>query len=152
MLYWSFKFPEYFFIYNFFELNLNLLKLIFLSLTLIILVSFFVNYALRILNSNFLNSVSSLSIIGYAVPGLIISIALMFYFLSFTSDYFNVNLRNAFIGSITGLVLGYFLRFYSVSFLGIQSNYLKIDKKVDESSYLLGFQNLKLFDLFIYLT
>ena len=73
-------------------------------------------------------------------------------FLSFTSDYFNVNLRNAFIGSITGLVLGYFLRFYSVSFLGIQSNYLKIDKKVDESSYLLGFSNLKLFDLFIYLT
>ena len=107
MLYWSFKFPEYFFIYNFFELNLNLIQLIFLSLTLIILVSFFVNYALRILNSNFLNSVSSLSIIGYAVPGLIISIALM-SFLSFTSDYFNVNLRNAFIGSITGLVLGIF--------------------------------------------
>ena len=146
MLYWSFKFPEYFFIYNFFELNLNLLKLIFLSLTLIILVSFFVNYALRILNSNFLNSVSSLSIIGYAVPGLIISIALM-SFLSFTSDYFNVNLRNAFIGSITGLVLGYFLRFYSVSFLGIQSNYLKIDKKVDESSYLLGFSKFKTFRL-----
>ena len=144
MVFWSLKFPEYFFIYDFFELNFNLIKLIFLSLTLIILVSFFVNYALRILNSNFLNSVSSFSIIGYAVPGLIISIAIM-SFLSFTSDYFNLNLRNAFIGSIAGLVLGYFLRFYSVSFLGIQSNYLKIDKRVDESSYLLGFSKFKTF-------
>ena len=146
MIYWSLKFPENFFIYNFFELNFNLIKLIFFSLTLILSVSFFVNYALRILNSRVLSFISNLSIIGYAVPGLIISMTIM-SFLSFTSDYFNFNFRSIFIGSIAGLVFGYFLRFYSVSFLGIQSNYLKIDKKIDESSYVLGYSKFKTFKL-----
>ncbi len=146
MLYWSFKFPEYFMILDFWKLNVNLIKLIFYSLCLIVFVSFFINYALRILNSNFLNIISNLSIIGYAIPGLIISIAIIST-LSYVSDFFNYNLRSLFIGSIWGLVFGYFLRFYSISFLGIQSNYMRIDKKVDESSYLLGYSKLKTFRL-----
>ena len=41
--------------------------------------------------------------------------------------------------------MAYFIRFYSLSFNGIRSNYLKINKSIDESSYLLGFSKIKTF-------
>ena len=49
-----------------------------------------------------------------------------------------------FIGSILGLVLVYFVRFYSLAFNGIKSGYEKINISVDESSYLLGYSKRKL--------
>ena len=56
-----------------------------------------------------------------------------------------INFKNIFIGSIFGLVLGYFFRFYAISFNGIKSNYLKINYSIDESSYLMGFTRFKTF-------
>ena len=38
-----------------------------------------------------------------------------------------------------GLILAYFIRFYSLAFNGIKSNYLKMNQSIDESSYLLGY-------------
>ena len=50
-----------------------------------------------------------------------------------------------FIGSILGLVIVYFIRFYSLAFNGIKSGYEKINISVDESSYLLGYSKRKTF-------
>ena len=44
-----------------------------------------------------------------------------------------------------GLVLVYFIRFYSLAFNGIKSGYEKINISVDESSYLLGYSKKKTF-------
>ena len=44
-----------------------------------------------------------------------------------------------------GLVLAYFIRFYSLAFNGIKSNYLKINQSIDESSYLLGYTKFRTF-------
>ena len=55
------------------------------------------------------------------------------------------NIKSIFIGSIFGLVLSYFIRFYSLAFNGIRSNYIKINRSVDESSYLLGFTKINTF-------
>ena len=52
-------------------------------------------------------------------------------------------MKKIFIGSILGLVLAYFIRFYSLAFNGIKSNYLKINQSIDESSYLLGYTKLR---------
>jgi len=54
-------------------------------------------------------------------------------------------IKKVFIGSVLGLVLVYFVRFYSLAFNGIKSGYEKINISVDESSYLLGYSKQKTF-------
>ena len=44
-----------------------------------------------------------------------------------------------------GLVLVYFIRFYSLAFNGIKSGYEKINIAVDESAYMLGYSKRKTF-------
>ena len=46
---------------------------------------------------------------------------------------------------ILGLVIVYFIRFYSLAFNGIKSGYEKINISVDESAYLLGYSKRKTF-------
>ena len=50
-----------------------------------------------------------------------------------------------FIGSIFGLVIVYFVRFFALSSNGIKSGYLKINQSMDESAYLLGYSKFKTF-------
>ena len=56
-----------------------------------------------------------------------------------------LSVKKIFIGSILGLVLVYFIRFYSLAFNGIKSGYEKINIAVDESAYLLGYSKRKTF-------
>ena len=55
------------------------------------------------------------------------------------------SVKNIFIGSIIGLVVVYFIRFYSLAFNGLKSGYERINQSIDESSYLLGYSKLKTF-------
>ena len=41
--------------------------------------------------------------------------------------------------------MAYFIRFYSLSFNGIKSSYVKINNSIDESAYLLGYTKFKTF-------
>ena len=56
-----------------------------------------------------------------------------------------MSIKKIFIGSILGLVIVYFVRFYSLAFNGIKSGYEKINVSVDESAYLLGYSKRKTF-------
>ena len=85
-----------------------------------------------------------MSISGYAIPGILISIAVV-SLISVISDLTNINLKSIFIGSFFGLIIGYFFRFYSIAFNGIKSNYLKIHQNIDESGYLIGLSKLNIF-------
>jgi iron(III) transport system permease protein len=72
------------------------------------------------------------SISGYAIPGVILAVAFITFF-SYLSEFLTVNfdivsIKSIFIGSIAGLVAAYFVRFYSLAFNGIKSNYLKINQ------------------------
>ena len=60
-----------------------------------------------------------------------------------SSDLFST--KKLFIGSIFGLILAYFIRFFSLSFNGIKSSYEKINTSIDESAYLLGYTKIKTF-------
>ena len=144
MVYWSFKFPEYFDSLNILELNLNTFFLITSTALILIITSLITNFGNRVLKSKFLNFISNLSISGYAIPGIIISVSII-SFLSLLDNVMNLNLKTVFIGSFSGLILGYFFRFYSISFNGIKSGYIKVNYSIDESSYLMGFHKLKTF-------
>ena len=144
MIYWSFKFPEYYTNLNILELNFNTFILIFCTSFFLILFSLITNLGNRVLKNKFLDFVSNLSISGYAIPGIIISVSII-TFCSMLSNLTIINFKNLFVGSFAGLVLGYFFRFYAISFNGIKSNYLKINYSIDESSYLMGFNRYKTF-------
>ena len=151
MMYWTLKFPKYFFDLNIVSLNLNTLFLVFLSSLFLILFSFLTNYGNRVSKSKFLEYLSVFSISGYAIPGVILGVAFITFFawLSDTLVYLLgiSSIKSIFIGSILGLVLAYFVRFYSLAYSGIKSGYAKINQSIDESSYLLGHSKLKTFML-----
>ena len=148
MIYWTLKFPKYFQDINLLSLNLNTLILVLISTVVLIFFSFITNYGNRISKSKFLNYLSTFSISGYAIPGIILAVALITFFAKLSdmfSNYGFSSFKTIFIGSIFGLILAYFVRFFSLSFNGIKSGYLKINNSIDESAYLLGYSKYNTF-------
>ena len=149
MLYWTIKFPENFFDLDIFDLLINTILLVTLSSLVLILFSLISNYGNRVSNNKVLNIMSTLSISGYAIPGVILAIAFITFIAWFDETIIKsfgfLSIKKIFIGSILGLVLVYFIRFYSLAFNGIKSGYEKINISVDESSYLLGYSKRKTF-------
>jgi len=131
---------------NLIQLIGNTLLLVFLSCLLLIFLSFISNYGNRITKSKFLQYLTTFSICGYAMPGIILAVAYI-SFISFLDQnlFIDLNIKSLFIGSIFGLVLVYFVRFYSLANNGIKSGYLKINYSIDESAYLLGYSKIKTF-------
>ena len=149
MLYWTIKFPENIIDLNISSLFLNTVYLVFLSSLILILFSLISNYGNRVSNNKILNLMSTLSISGYAIPGVILAIAFITFIAwideSMIKNLGLLSIKKLFIGSILGLVIVYFIRFYSLAFNGIKSGYEKINIYVDESAYLLGYSKIKTF-------
>ena len=149
MFYWTIIFPDNFYNLNIFELLFNTIYLVVISSLVLIIFSFISNYGNRISNSRFLNLLTTFSVSGYAIPGVILAVAFITFIAWFDNNvisYFDFNsIKKFFIGSILGLVIVYFIRFYSLACNGIKSGYEKINKSIDESAYLIGYSKMKTF-------
>ena len=149
MLYWTLKFPENFMDINALDLFLNTIYLVLLSSLVLITFALISNYGNRVSKNKTLAFLSTFSISGYAIPGVILAVAFITFIAWFDENiiqYLGFNsIKKLFIGSILGLVLVYFVRFYSLAFNGIKSGYEKINIAVDESAYLLGYSKGKTF-------
>ena len=114
-----------------------------------LIISLFINYGSRISKSKILTYLTNFAISGYAIPGVILAVAFITFFSNlsdFISDNFSLgSTKSIFIGSIVGLILAYFIRFFSLSFNGIKSSYEKINNSIDESAYLLGYSKINTF-------
>ena len=146
MLYWTILFPKHLADLDLVDLFSNTVILVILSSCLLIALAFISNYGNRVSKSKFLEALTTFSISGYAIPGIILAVA----FISFISWFDNSilgqgGIKPIFIGSILGLVLVYFIRFYSLASNGIKSGYLKINYSIDEGAYLLGYSKFKTF-------
>ena len=64
---------------------------------------------------------------------------------SYLDSFIFINFKTLFIGSVLGLVIVYFVRFFALSSNGIKSGYLKMNYSIDESAYLLGYSKFKTF-------
>ena len=124
MIYWTFKFPKYFQDIDLLNINLNTLYLVILASLILVFVSLVINYGNRISKSKILNYLTNFSISGYAIPGIILAVAFITFFSTLSevvSNNLNLKLtKDLFIGSIFGLILAYFIRFFSLSFNGIK--------------------------------
>ncbi len=149
MMYWTIKFPENLFDLQIMTLLTNTLYLVVLSSLVLIIFALISNYGNRVTKNKTLNILSTLSISGYAIPGVILAVAFITFIAWFDESviktYGFLSIKKVFIGSILGLVIVYFIRFYSLAFNGIKSGYEKINISVDESSYLLGYSKRKTF-------
>tara|TARA_B100001093_G_scaffold400310_1_gene387833 strand:+ start:401 stop:2026 length:1626 start_codon:yes stop_codon:yes gene_type:complete len=149
MFYWTIKFPENLIDLQIINLLLNTVYLTLLSSLVLIIFSLISNYGNRVSNNRTLNMLSTLSISGYAIPGVILAIAFITFIAWFDNSIIQAfgftSIKKIFIGSVFGLVLVYFIRFYSLAFNGIKSGYEKINISVDESAYLLGYSKRKTF-------
>ena len=149
MFYWTLIFPDNFYNLNILELLFNTIYLVVISSLVLIIFSFISNYGNRISNSKFLNLLTTFSVSGYAIPGVILAVAFITFIAWFDNNiisYFDFNsIKSFFIGSILGLVIVYFIRFYSLACNGIKSGYEKINRSIDESAYLIGYSKMKTF-------
>ena len=149
MLYWTIIFPKNFFDLNVTELLLNTIYLVVLTSSVLLIFSFISNYGNRVTRSKLLNVLSTFSITGYAIPGVILAVAFITFIAWFDNTIIKsmglFSIKKFFIGSIFGLVIVYFIRFYSLAFNGLKSGYERINRSIDESSYLLGYSKLKTF-------
>ena len=149
MLYWTIMFPKHFTDLNVMQLLINTMLLVFLSSCVLISLAFISNYGNRVSKSKFLELLTTFSISGYAIPGIILAVAFITFVSWFDNNvitFFGIStIKSIFIGSILGLVLVYFVRFYSLANNGIKSGYLKINYSIDESAYLLGYSKFKTF-------
>ena len=149
MLYWTINFPKHLRDLNFIELFSNTIILVFLSSFVLISLSFISNYGNRVTRSKFLDVLTTFSISGYVIPGIILAVAFITFISWFDNNivsFFGLKtIKSLFIGSVLGLILVYFIRFYSLASNGIKSGYLKINYSIDESAYLLGYSKFKTF-------
>ena len=149
MLYWTIIFPKHLADLNLLELFFNTILLVFLSSIVLISLAFISNYGNRVSRSKFLEVLTTFSISGYAIPGIILAVAFITFVSWFDNNVINFfgfsTIKSIFIGSIFGLVIVYFVRFYSLASNGIKSGYLKINYSIDESAYLLGYSKFKTF-------
>jgi len=149
MFYWTLKFPENLYDLQILNLLLNTIYLALVSSLVLIIFSLISNYGNRVTNNRTLNFLSTLSISGYAIPGVILAVAFITFIAWFDNAIIKslgfLSIKKVFFGSILGLVMVYFIRFYSLAFNGIKSGYEKINIAVDESAYLLGYSKRKTF-------
>ena len=149
MLYWTIIFPKHLIDLDLISLFSNTIILVLLSSFVLISFAFISNYGNRLSKSKFLEILTTFSISGYAIPGIILAVAFITFISWFDNNvisFFDLKtIKSIFIGSILGLVIVYFVRFYSLASNGIKSGYLKISYSIDESAYLLGYSKFKTF-------
>ena len=149
MLYWTIIFPKHLADLNIAKLIFNTMLLVILSSCVLIIFSFISNYGNRVSKSKLLEMLTTFSVSGYAIPGVILAVAFITFIAWFDNNivvlFGSKTIKSFFIGSVMGLILVYFVRFYSLACNGIKSGYLKINYSIDESAYLLGYSKFKTF-------
>lgn len=111
-----------------------------LTATLILACAFFLAYATRLLPNVFVRSCSRIALLGYALPGAVIAVAILVTsgrIDAFFADSFS---RSSLLltGTTGALVLAYLIRFLAVGLQPIEAGMKGIDHHLDEASATLG--------------
>ena len=149
MIYWLIKFPKSFDLSSILNLSLNSITLIAITCSALIFLSFVVNYGIRITDNRYLKALTNFSVSGYAIPGVILSVTVLTfasYADHFLTNYLSIGgFKTLIIGTIFGLVVAYFIRFFSLAVNGIRSGYEKLNYSLDDASYLMGYSKIGTF-------
>lgn len=125
---------------QYFEAMINSGLLAFISAFVIVIVAIALIFAERTGKFNSINKLISLSTVGYAIPGAIIAVSMLFFLSGLKSTFGIFG-----FGSIIILIYAYNIRFMATSYSPIKSATDKLGMSSYESSRLLGYGSLKSF-------
>lgn len=104
-----------------------------------------VAYALRTDRSGFALPASRIASIGYAIPGTVLAVGLLWPLAAFDNtidaamrNWFGISTGLLISGSGAALVLAYTIRFLAMSINGVEAGYAKISENVDHAARSLG--------------
>tara|TARA_B100000941_G_C28494086_1_gene549757 strand:+ start:339 stop:1952 length:1614 start_codon:yes stop_codon:yes gene_type:complete len=127
---------------------LELLKLIFNSVGISVISSFFIVvisiiflFTEKLTKSKLNSFISQLISLGYAIPGAVISLGLIILFSDIQNNFFSITI----IGSFFLLVYAYIVRFLAVSISPIKSNLIKQPDSLNDTAKNLGLGPIKIF-------
>jgi iron(III) transport system permease protein len=116
-----------------------------LAAILAILMGVFMAYGVRLRKERLLKIMTGLACMGYAVPGSVLAVGIMFTLGTFDNgvdgfmrDTFNISTGLIFSGTIAAVTFGYLVRFLALSFGTIESGLEKITPNMDGASRSLG--------------
>jgi iron(III) transport system permease protein len=116
-----------------------------LATTITVFLGLVVAYALRIGRGKTAPVASRFASIGYAIPGTVLAVGLLFPLAAFdnaldaaTRQWFGISTGLLISGSGAALILAYTIRFLAISISGLEAGYAKIPMSVDHAARSLG--------------
>lgn len=130
---------------HFWDYTLNSLSLSAAAAFVAIVLGVFLAYSLRLGRAPWLNAVTRLAALGYAVPGAVLAIGILM-FLGFIDNSLDSAMRSTFgistglifSGTVVAITFGYVVRFLSLSFGAAEAGLAKITASMDGAARTLG--------------
>ena len=150
MIYWAFLTASEVWNEEFFLLIRDSFLVAFLASILCVCIAFFILYGSKWSRWIFMKSISKLSILGYAVPGVVIAIGIMIpsllvdkYLLRFVQENFSYNIGFIISGTLVALLFAYCVRFLAVSYNTLEADIEKTGDGLEQASEVLGVSKWK---------
>lgn len=138
--------------HNFLELLKNTMLVAIISTSIIMFLSIIIGNFCRINKSKLSKIFAKVATIGYSIPGAIIAISVIVFFISIdrslSNVYESIGISNKTLilsSSLIMLIFAYVIRFLAVGFNNIQAGFEKVGFKYFEASRLLGYGITKTF-------
>lgn len=130
---------------DFWSITRNSLALSSAAAVVAIVLGVFLAYSLRLGRAPWLNAVTRLAALGYAVPGAVLAIGILM-FLGFVDNSVDAAMKSTFgistglifSGTVVAVTFGYVVRFLSLSFGAAESGLAKITASMDGAARTLG--------------
>lgn len=130
---------------------LNTLLLAAVAAMVTVVTSTVVVYGQRARPSRLGRSASRLAMIGYAVPGTVVAVAVYVplvwvdrRMIEIADGLFGATIGLVLTGSVVGLVVAYVVRFHSLAFLSTESSMARVDPRLDDAARSLGADRARL--------
>jgi iron(III) transport system permease protein len=150
MLYWASFTAREVWSSGFLDLMGTSLYLSFIAAFICIMVSIFLIYGAIWSRSKTIANFSKVTILGYAVPGVVIAVGVMIptlifdkSLINFTSQYFGWSMGLLINGSIIGLLFAYLVRFLAVAYNPIEASVTKTGSTFEQVAQVLGIKRWK---------
>lgn len=151
LLYWSAITADTGFNAEFFTLMWNSFYLAFLVASATVVIALLLVYSKRIQKNKVITSLVKVTTLGYAIPGIVIAIAVLILFTSvdhyidgLMQYLFNTSTGLLLSGTLFMLVFAYIIRFLSISVQSLDSGLNKIKPSMDDTALTLGASRWKL--------
>jgi len=134
---WAFESKSSFFSQKFIQISFNSISLAITAGLITAIIAVIINFSIRFKPSSFIQRLSSLLSVGYAVPGLILAVGMVQLLVYLDNNVLN-SVDIVLTGSLFGLLLAYIIKTYALANSSVESGYERITSSLDDSSKLLG--------------